>query len=108
SKGITRGKTDKADARDIAAYALSHVQELKLSELPQDDFIELRLLLAEREKVVKAINLFSATAENQNYLPAQVLKTTLHHNKIMMAALNKQLKQIEKSIDSLIQRNDVF
>jgi transposase len=108
SKGIARGKTDKADARDIAAYALSHVHELKLSELPQDDFIELRLLLAEREKTVKAISLFQTTSENKNYLPKEVLKTTLHHNQAMMAFLNKQLKQIEKSIDSLVKRNDVF
>ena len=108
SKGITRGKTDKADARDIAAYALSHVQVLKLSELPQDDLIELRLLLAEREKVVKAISLFQTTSENKSYLPKEVLQTTMSHNKQMMTFLKKQLKQIDGSISKLIERNPTF
>jgi len=108
SKGITRGKTDKADAKDIACYALSHLHELKLSKLPENDFIELRLLLAEREKVVKTISVFNATNENKNFLPAVILKTTLQHNKAMMAFLKKQLLLIDKSVESLVQCNEIF
>ncbi len=44
SKGICRGKSDKADARDIARFAYSHLHELKLTKLPQADLIKLRLL----------------------------------------------------------------
>lgn len=108
SKGITRGKTDKADARDIALYALSHLHQLTLSKLPENDFVELRLLLAEREKVVKAISLFQTTSENKSYLPKEVLQTTMSHNKTMMNFLKKQLTKIEASIAELVERNPVF
>lgn len=108
SKGITRGKTDKADAKDIAYYAITHLHDLKLSQLPEDDFIKLRLLLAEREKIVKSINTFTATAENKNFLPKEVLKTTLKHNRATVAFLQKQLKAIDKLISQAVQSNETF
>ena len=108
SKGITRGKTDKADAKDIARYALSHLHQLTLSKLPENDFVELRLLLAEREKVVKPISLFLSAAESKSFLPKEILQTTMPHNKQMTGALKKQLKQIDASIAERVKRNPVF
>jgi transposase len=108
SKGITRGKTDKSDAKDIALYAMTHLHGLALSKLPENDFVELRLLLAERDKVVKAINLFLTTSENNTFLPKEVLQSTLSHNKKMMSFLKKQLRQIEASISGLVARNETF
>jgi transposase len=108
SKGISRGKTDKADAKDITFYAISHLHQLKLSTLPENDFIELRLLLTEREKIVKAINTFNATKENEYFLPKAVLKRILKHNRATIKFLQQQLKVIEKLIDLLIQNNPAF
>ena len=108
SKGIVRGKTDKTDSRDIALYGLSHLHELKLSRLPEKDFVELRLLLTEREKVVKTISVFNMTKESRSFLPEEILKVTLQHNKRMMAFLKKQLLLIDKSIEKLIQSNLLF
>lgn len=108
SKGITRGKTDKSDAKDIALYAMTHLHSLSLSKLPENDFVELRLLLAERDKVVKTISLFQTTAENKTFLPKEALQTTLSHNKQMMSFLKKQLKQIDASISKLVARNPTF
>ena len=108
SKGITRGKTDKSDAKDIALYAITHLHRLTLSKLPENDFVELRLLLAERDKVVKTISLFLMTSENKSFLPKEVLQTTLDHNKQMMAFLKKQLKQIDASIAKLVESNETF
>jgi len=108
SKGIVRGKTDKADSRDIALYAKSHLHELKLSILPEKDFLEIRLLLAERDKVIKAISLFNMTNENKNFLPKDVLKTTLQHNAKMIRFLKKQLLLIDASIEKLVQSNPIF
>lgn len=108
SKGISRGKTDKADAKDIAYYALTHLHQLKLTKLPQDDFIELRLLLAEREKLVKAIAIFSTTNENKNFLPKGLLQSVLRHNSKTIDALKKQLQAIDKLIENVINNNEVF
>jgi transposase len=108
SKGISRGKTDRTDAKDIAYYAITHLHQLRLSQLPTNDFLELRLLLAQREKIVKAIGTFNATKENKNFLPKENIKTILKHNQLTISFLQKQLKEIEKLIDKLIQNNETF
>ena len=108
SKGITRGKTDKTDAKDISFYAITHLHDLKLSKLPENDLIELRLLLTERDKLIKAIHLFNATKENKIFLSKEVLRTTLQGNQKTIAFLQKQLKEIEKCISLVINRNDIF
>jgi len=108
SKGISRGKTDRTDAKDIAYYAITHLHQIKLSHLPTNDFIELRLLLAEREKIVKSIGAFNTTKENKNFLPKENLKTILKHNQVTLSFLQKQLKEIEKLIDKLVQNNETF
>lgn len=108
SKGINRGKTDRTDARDITYYAITHLHQLKISQLPASDLIELRLLLAEREKIVKAIGTFNTTKENKSFLPKENLKAILKHNQVTISFLQKQLKEIEKLIDKLVQNNETF
>ena len=41
SKGISRGKTDKSDSKEIAFYALTHMHKLRLSILPEKDLMKL-------------------------------------------------------------------
>ena len=48
SKGISRGKSDKVDAKDIAFYAVTHSHKLKLSQIPEKD-IPLDLLISTAE-----------------------------------------------------------
>lgn len=108
AKGISRGKNDKADAKDIASYCITHLHLVKLTALPQNDFIELKLLLAEREKLVKAIGMFKMTKEGHNFLPKEVLKITLAHNKKTTEGLQKQLYALEKIIQALIDNNPTF
>lgn len=108
SKGITRGKSDKTDAKDIAYYALTHLHDINLSQLPENDFLELRLLLAEREKIIKSLNVFGNTAESQNFLPEKVLKSVLKHNHKTIAFLTKQLNAIDNLINQLIDKNPIF
>ena len=108
AKGITRGKNDKADSKDIAFYAISHLHLYEPSLLPENDFLELKLLLAEREKLVKAIGAFNRTIENKSFLPKEVLKSVLAHNKKTVEGLQKQLVAIEKLLQGLVKSNPVF
>jgi transposase len=108
SSGINRGKNDKADAKLIALYAIAHIHLYTPALLPENDFLELKLLLAEREKLVKAINSFKATNENKGFLPEGILKTVLAHNKKTTEGLQKQLNAIEKLIQQLIDSNATF
>lgn len=106
AKGLTRGKSDKADAKDIAFYAITHLHKIQLTTLPDVDLMKLKLLLTERDKVIKAIALFTATTENVTYLPKDILQTTLKTNKKTIAFLQKALKEVETNIDELIKQNN--
>jgi len=106
SKGITRGKTDKADSKDIALYALTHQHKLKLGSLPDETLQEIRLLYTEREKLKKAIHLFERTVENINYLPKKLLTDLLKNNASTLRKLKTNLKKLDKKIQELLSQNE--
>ncbi|MCI3939536.1 transposase [Chryseobacterium aahli] len=106
SKGICRGKSDKADAKDIALYALRNIDKIRLSDVPETDILTLKLLYAEREKTVAAIKDFGSTEENKNFLPKVVYRPTEKINKKTLIFLKKMLLEIERSIREIIHRNN--
>ena len=108
SKGLVRGKNDKSDSLDIAEYAITHVHQLKFTTLPEEDIQTLKVLLAEREKLVKAILLFGSTKENDGFLGKNINACVSKHNKKTIQLLRKQLTEIEKLIDEIIKNNDVI
>jgi transposase len=105
SKGLVRGKNDKADALDIAFYAITHHHKLKISNLPEADLLRLQLLYSEREKLIKAIHSLERSKEATAFLPKEVLKEMLTINKKSIAALKKSLKEINMLIMKLIKAN---
>lgn len=105
SKGITRGKTDKADSKEIALYALTHQHKLKLGSLPDETLQEIRLLHTEREKLIKAIQLFERTTENIGYLPKKLLTDLLKNNASTIRKLKTNLKKLDKKIQELLSQN---
>lgn len=105
SKGLVRGKSDKADAKDIAIYALTNFHKYKHVSLPEKDIQKLKLLFTERAKLLKALALFNATKENQNYIPKDVLSVVQKSNKKILAELKKCLQIIESKMMSIIEDN---
>lgn len=106
SKGLTRGKSDKSDSEDIAWYAMTHEHRLSFKKLPETDLMKLRLLLTERDKLVKAIGIFDSTKENEDFFPLEVTKELMKQNRQIIKGLQRQLKAIEKLIKELIKAND--
>lgn len=106
SKGISRGKTDKADSRDIALYALAHQHKLQLGSLPDEVLQRIKLLYTEREKVVKAIQMFGRSSENSGYLPKNILTDVLKINASTIKKLKATLKKIDGKIQELIAQNE--
>ena len=70
SKGLVRGKSDKTDSRDIAMYGFTHPYKIDLTSLPEADLMKLRLLLTEREKLMKALSAFSPTGARMRCRPS--------------------------------------
>jgi transposase len=108
SKGLQRGKSDKADAKDIAFYAFTHLHKLKLTKLPEVDVQKIKLLLTERDKLVKAIALFGITSENTSFLPKNVVKETRRINLKTINLLQKQLKMVEGEIKKIVDQNETI
>lgn len=92
----TRGKNDKTDSKDIAFYASTHLHKLKLSVIAEADLMELKMLFAEREKVVKALSLMKSTNEGKGFLPKEIMRSVLKINLGNIRQLQKSLKQLDE------------
>ena len=106
SKGITRGKTDKIDSKDIAFYAFTHTHKFHPCAMPEQSIRQLRLLFTEREKLLKAISLFKSTAENKDFMPKEVFKVVESENKSVLCKLKQSLKHLEEKMLSIIAPDD--
>lgn len=103
SLGIQRGKNDRIDAKRIAQYALLKKNKAVLWEPPREVLIRINDLLTLRDRLVN-----SRTALMQ---PIQELKDTGFKETAKMIqdrckhtidAINKEITQIEKELDNLI------
>lgn len=108
SKGISRGKSDKVDSKDIAFYAHSHGYKLQLHELPEADILRLKLLQTQREKLLKAIVLLKSTDENDGFLPKELLKEINKTNRQALTGLKKALAETEAQIATLVKQNETI
>jgi transposase len=102
SKGITRGKSDKIDSKDIAFYAYTHTHKFRPGSMSAKSIQQLRLLFTEREKVLKALALFESTSENKGFISKEVLNVVASINRTMLNQLKQTLKRIEEKMLSII------
>ena len=70
SLGLKRGKDDKADSKDIARYIYMHHKGLKASILPAKVLMDLKNLLAYRDRLVKKRQAIKVAArETKAFMP---------------------------------------
>src|SRR5690606_844038 len=105
SKGLSRGKSDRADARDIAVYGLRNMDKIILSTEPETLLQQLKILATEREKILAAIQSFSRTSEAEEFLGKEVFKAVKVVNRQTIAALKKQLKSVDDLLAKLVKSN---
>ncbi|WP_026706160.1 IS110 family RNA-guided transposase [Flavobacterium soli] len=106
SKGISRGKNDKIDAKDIALYSYRNIDKLQLYKVSDANIQELKVLHSEREKIVKSIKLFGMTSENEIFIPKKIYKSTKRINAKIIKGLRKHLLDIEKQMKAIIIPNE--
>lgn len=108
STGIKRGKSDKYDARDIAFYAKTHVDEIASKQLPLIEIQELKVLLCERDKLVKTIKVFKSSQEAFGYIDEKALENLRKSNAKTIQLLTRQLEDIDNLINELITKNQTI
>lgn len=104
STGFRRGKSDKADSKDICLYAYEKRDSLKVSEAHNPSIEKLRDLIARRrllEKQKKAlrvsVNVKKKTMDKQLYEDMQAdNKFMIEHYQALIKKAEKQMKQIIK------------
>ena len=106
SKGISRGKNDKNDSKDIAFYAYTHLHKLKLSKLPEKEIMELKLLFTEREKLLKVIKIIATTSEIEDFVPNKITKEAIKINTKTVSFLKVQLKEVEIKMSKIVKENE--
>jgi transposase len=105
SKGISRGKNDKTDAKDIALYSIRNIDKLKLSSIAEKEIQQLKLLFTEREKVMKTLLIFGTTKENKDFIGNDVFKTVSVINTKTIKFLKGSLKELETKMKEIIKNN---
>lgn len=105
SKGITRGKDDKTDAKMIALYALRNIDKIVLSKVTDEAIQELKLLFAEREKIQKSITSLKMTQENEGRVNSKAYESVQKINQQTRAALKNSLKAIENEIERVFKEH---
>jgi transposase len=109
SMGLRRGKSDKADAWEIANYAWLRREELEPSTPPAKKLIELQRMMSLREQLVKQQtankNLFKGMAsiviDELNDVSMSILKENMNQ-------LEKQILTVEKAINELIKQDETM
>lgn len=103
SIGLKRGKSDKADAREIAYYAWLRREDLIPSVPPAKMIIELQRMMSLREQFVKQLtankNLFKSM---QTLIESTASDTSMEILSESMVQLEQQILKIEKAMSELI------
>jgi len=103
SKGISRGKTDKADAKDIALYALRKKNELKPTKLHSAETSELRQLVALRDKLIKHRTAYKNSIKDlQDCYYDGETKFIKDAQVRMINQLNDEIMKVEQRMDKII------
>ena len=108
SLGITRGKSDKVDAKEIAQYAKRNTDKITLSTLPELSLQQLKMVFSEREKTIAAIKVFERTMENEMFLSKEVFGTVKTINRQTVKHLKKQLAMLDEKMKTLIQEDEIL
>ena len=107
SLGIRRGKNDKSDSKDIARYVFLRRDELKISELPCEELMLVKNLLAYRERLKKYKNgLNVAAAELRNFAPPAQSRMVFEDTGQIVANMKKRIKKVEREILAVIKEQD--
>jgi transposase len=109
SMGLKRGKSDKADAWEIANYAWLRREELVPSTPPAKKLIELQRMMSLREQLVKqqtaSKNLLKGMASIVEDDKSDVSMTILKEN---IGQLENQILTTEKAMNELIKQDEAM
>lgn len=103
SLGLRRGKTDSADAADIASYAQRHYRKIKARALPSPVLLQVQALLSLRRRLMRYRQGMNMGAkEPVGFLPRSISDSVQDFTLPITSLMKKQIKVVDKQIKQLI------
>lgn len=109
SIGLQRGKNDKVDAIRISEYAFRYADKAQLWQPEREVLLEVKQLVSLRKRLLNAKNALKVPlGELAGFQNKKMLQKLEKLNKKPVETLEKQLKELEKKIWCLINKNEVL
>ncbi|MBD8487122.1 IS110 family transposase [Echinicola sp. CAU 1574] len=109
SLGIRRGKSDKADSKDIAEYLYEKQEKLVPTVLPSQTIQDLKKLFNYREGLVKDRAAYiTRIKEYETVVSKNKLKVYQKSHTTVIACLDKQIETVEREIDRLLHKEELL
>jgi len=107
SMGLRRGKSDPADAKAIARYALRNHSCIKVRPLPSPVLLQVQTLLSLRQRLVRYQHGLSVAAkELQGFVDPSIGDDIARHTQTVCQPLASQIKVIDQQVRQLLCRDD--
>ena len=103
SKGMSRGKSDPADARAIATYAATHQDKLKPTTMPEPIILKIKEWLSYRDMLVRTKVQFGNSLKSRKMMAEVInMDDILEDLTIRVKELEDQIAKLDKTIESEI------
>lgn len=107
SLGIKRAKNDPIDAKDICQYAFEKRDSIQASQPLSLQLTNLRKTLGYRDLLVrKRVSIQAALKDQKAAMGEQLYKELMELNTEVVALLNEQIKQLDASIEDIIEQEE--
>ncbi len=106
SLGITRGKNDVIDSKRIAEFAYRFKDKVSITKLPAEGITKIHSLLTLRDRLSRSLGSYvSSKNEFIRALGNEYLPELLSSYDNMIFSIKAEIKQLEKSIKTIINGN---
>jgi len=103
SLGLQRGKNDRVDAHRIALYAYKNRDDIKLWKPQRDVILQLRDLLALRERLITSQKALTNPIEELIAMGGKSAAARVRKNcQKTLSSIEKEIEQIDKELDGTI------
>lgn len=108
SLGLKRGKSDKADAAEIANYSFLHRRKAVLFKLPGKTISKLKHLLSCRKQLVKQQTALKNTCGELETFDKESAGFTLEIRKSLIMEYNKKIDMVEARLLAYVKEDDIL
>lgn len=106
SSGLKRGKSDPADAKDIAHYCYTHRAQVKLYQLPGKTILALKQLLTCRTRLVKQQTAWKITRKEMTEFDADVTGLITKESKSLIKIFDKKIEAVDAQMLKLVEDDE--